>query len=111
VFENGVGAGSTAHRAKKAASILCRDLALSPRQRPSSHSSTGMAEAGVHRDYISKVLNHGQGGPAATRIYDRYTYDKENRGSLERWECRVEMLTHSDNSASFTPDRIMAHSN
>ena len=34
-------------------------------------ASTGMAEAGVPRDHIAKALNHVEGGPAATRIYDR----------------------------------------
>ena len=37
-----------------------------------------MAEAGVPRDHIAKVLNHVEGGPAATRVYDRYDYDSEN---------------------------------
>lgn len=48
-----------------------------------------MAEAGVPRDHIAKVLNHVEGGPAATRIYDRYAYDKEKRDALERWARRL----------------------
>jgi hypothetical protein len=35
------------------------------------------------------VLNHVEGGPAATRIYDRYAYDKEKRDALERWAVRL----------------------
>jgi hypothetical protein len=48
-----------------------------------------MAEAGVHRDYISKVLSHTQGGAAATRVYDRHTYDKKKRDPLQRWARRL----------------------
>ena len=44
-----------------------------------------MAEGGVPRDHIAKVLNHVEGGPAATRVYDRYDYDSEKRQALERW--------------------------
>jgi hypothetical protein len=31
------------------------------------------------------VLNHVEGGPTATRVYDRYSYDAEKRAALERW--------------------------
>jgi integrase len=94
VFENRVGAGSIAHRAKKAASILCRSLSFEFRAHDLRRTaSTGMAEAGVHTEYISKVLNHAQGGPAATRIYDRYKYDKEKRDALERWTRRLYAIT------------------
>ncbi len=34
-------------------------------------AATRMAEASVPRDHIAKVLNHVEGGPAATRVYDR----------------------------------------
>ncbi len=33
----------------------------------------------------AKVLNHVEGGPAATRVYDRYDYDAEKRDALDRW--------------------------
>ncbi len=51
-----------------------------------------MAEAGVPRDHIAKVLNHIEGGPAATRVYDRYAYDAEKRQALERWAQRLQMI-------------------
>ena len=93
VFENRRGAGSIAHRAKKAASILRRGLSFEFRAHDLRRTaSTGMAEAGVHRDHIAKVLNHVEGGPAATRIYDRYAYDKEKRDALERWARRLQAI-------------------
>lgn len=42
-----------------------------------------MASLGVQRLVISKILNHVEGG--VTRIYDRYSYDKEKRDALELW--------------------------
>jgi hypothetical protein len=48
-----------------------------------------MAEGGVPRDHIAKVLNHVENGPAATRVYDRYVYDAEKRDALERWARRL----------------------
>jgi hypothetical protein len=51
-----------------------------------------MAEAGVPRYHIAKVLNHIEGGPAATRVCDRYAYDAEKREALERWARRLQAI-------------------
>ena len=48
-----------------------------------------MAESGVPRDHIARVLNHVAAGPAATRVYDRYDNDIERRAALERWSQRL----------------------
>jgi integrase len=86
VFENRRGVGSVAHRGKKAASILCRALTFEFRAHDLRRTAaTRMAEAGIPRDHIAKVLNHVEGGPAATRVYDRYSYDAEKRDALDRW--------------------------
>ena len=86
VFENIPGAGSVAHRGKKAASVLCRSLTFEFRAHDLRRTAaTRMAEAGIPRDHIAKVLNHVEGGPAATRVYDRYNYDAEKRDALNRW--------------------------
>jgi integrase len=80
IFENRRGAGSIAHRGKKAASILCRGLSFEFRAHDLRRTAaTRIAEGGVPRDHIAKVLNHVEGGPAATRVYDRYAYDAEKR--------------------------------
>jgi integrase len=47
--------------------------------------ATRLGEAGIRREDISAVLNHIQGGPAATRVYDRYSRDREKRVALEVW--------------------------
>jgi integrase len=86
VFENRPGSGSVAHRSKKAASVLCRSLTFEFRAHDLRRTAaTRMAEAGIPRDHIAKVLNHVEGGPAATRVYDRYNYDAEKRDALDRW--------------------------
>ena len=51
-----------------------------------------MAGGGVPRLHIAKVLNHVEGGPAATRVYDRYAYDVEKRQALERWAQRLSAI-------------------
>ena len=51
--------GSVAHRGKKAASMLCRSLTFQFRAHDLRRTAaTRMAEAGVPRDHIAKVLNH-----------------------------------------------------
>lgn len=93
VFENRRGAGSIAHRGKKAAAILCRGLSFEFRAHDLRRTAaTRMAEAGVLRDHIAKALNHVEGGPAATRVYDRYDYDAEKREALERWARRFQAI-------------------
>jgi integrase len=82
--------GSSAHRGKKAASILCRALSFEFRAHDLRRTAARrLAEPGVPRDHIAKVLNHIEGGPAATRVYDRYVYDAEKRDVLERWARRL----------------------
>jgi len=86
VFENRPGSGSVARRGKKAASVLCRSLTFEFRAHDLRRTAaTRMAEVGVPRDHIAKVLNHVEGGPAATRVYDRSNYDAEKRDALDRW--------------------------
>jgi integrase len=90
VFENRLGAGSIAHRGKKAASILSRSLTFTFRAHDLRRTAaTRMAEAGVTHEHIARVLNHVQAGPVATRVYDRYSYDIEKRAALERWSARL----------------------
>ncbi len=93
VFENRPGAGSIAHRGKKAAAILSRSLSFTFRAHDLRRTAaTRMAEAGVTRDHIARVLNHVEAGPAATRVYDRYEYDAEKRAALDRWAHRLSAI-------------------
>jgi len=90
VFENRPGAGSIAHRGKKAASILSRSLSFTFRAHDLRRTAaTRMAGAGVTHEHIARVLNHVQAGPVATRVYDRHSYDAEKLAALERWSSRL----------------------
>jgi integrase len=96
VFENQPGSGSIAHRGKKAASALCKTLTFEFRAHDLRRTAaTRMAEAGVRREHIAKVLNHTDEGPAATRVYDRYDYDAEKRHALEMWSRRFDAILES----------------
>lgn len=48
-------------------------------------ASTKMAEAGISQADIARVLNHSEGGPRVTQVYNRYQYDKEKRTALDTW--------------------------
>lgn len=53
--------------------------------------ATSMAELGVPRHSISRVLNHSEGG--VTRLYDRHSYLNEKRQALNLWAQHLwEML-------------------
>lgn len=62
-------------------------------------ASTKMAEAGIPQADIAKVLNHAEGGPRATHVYNRYDYDREKQIAMEAWErVLVGILTDTRNS-------------
>jgi hypothetical protein len=63
-----------------------------------------MAAAGIPRDHISRVLNHVEGGPRATKVYDRYVYDSEKRVALEAWSRRLrEILERAEVDGTVVP--------
>jgi integrase len=73
-------------RAKKAPATIARLLGFDFRGHDLRRTAaTKMAEAGVPREHIARVLNHVEGGPRATKVYDRYSYDGEERIALETW--------------------------
>ena len=50
-------------------------------------AASGMAQLGVSRLVIAKVLNHVETG--VTAIYDRYGYDSEKKKALDLWGQKV----------------------
>lgn len=69
VFENRPGGGSILHRGKKAPSVLCRTLTFTFRTHDlCGTAATRIAEAGVPRDHIAKILNHVEGGPVGAPL-------------------------------------------
>lgn len=83
---------SVLDRAKKAPAAIARLLGFEFRGHDLRRTAaTQMAGAGVPREHIARVLNHVEGGPRATRVYDRHSYDREKRAALETW---AETLSH-----------------
>ena len=94
---------SSVHEIRKArnprkALLVISDGANNGSRYTESEIKSLMAEAGVPRDHIAKVLNHVEGGPAATRVYDRYAYDAEKRKALERWCQRLQAVVEGKTS-------------
>lgn len=60
-------------------------------------AATYMAKAGIPQQDISRVLNHVEGGPKMTQVYQRYEFDKEKRIALETWDrVLTGILTEKD---------------
>lgn len=55
-------------------------------------AATNMRKAGVPSSDISRVLNHVESGPAATRIYDRYDGLSEKRVALDTWARTLDAI-------------------
>jgi integrase len=47
-------------------------------------ASSHMTSNGIPRETVQKILNHVERG--ATKVYDRYSYDKEKRDAMNKWD-------------------------
>ena len=54
--------------------------------------TTGMASLGIAHSTLAHVLNQQEGGPRATAVYNRHTYDTEKRTALETWGRHLDAL-------------------
>jgi integrase len=72
-------------------------------------AATMMAQGGVSRFIIGKVLNHVEAG--ITKIYDRASYDTEKRAALAWWDARLQQIIRNKRggaSAKVMPFRVSA---
>jgi integrase len=101
----GVGGAALLHRAKKAPAAIAGVLDIDFRGHDLRRTAaTFMAAAGIPREHIGHVLNHVEGGARATRVYDRYAYDREKQIALETWGRALHsILTKSDASGNVVP--------
>lgn len=98
------GDGSVMDRAKKAPSRISRALGFQFRGHDLRRTAaTRMAEAGIPREHIAKVLNHVEGGPRATQVYDRYHYDAEKRVALDTWARKLTAIFDQKDSGRVVP--------
>jgi integrase len=80
-------------RVKKAGAALSAVLGFEFRSHDLRRTvATRLGEAGIPREDISALLNHVQGGPVATRVYDRYSRDREKRIALDVWARRLRQI-------------------
>jgi len=49
-----------------------------------------MTGNGIPRSVVQKVLNHVETG--VTAIYDRYSYDKEKKSAMTKWDRRLQVI-------------------
>ena len=110
VFAGDKGA-SISMRAKKAAALLAAWPGVGfafHRHDLRRTCATGMAEARIGRETISKVLNHVDRGPRATRVYDVYDGAAEKRTALEAWERRLTGILAEKDADNVIPMRKRA---
>jgi integrase len=99
-----VGSGaSLADRHKKAPTAIASALEIADMTGHDFRrtAATRMAAAGVPREHISRVLNHVDGGPRATAVYQRYDFDKEKRDALEIWARVLDRIVHAGEIVTF----------
>jgi integrase len=66
-------------------------------------AATRMTAAGIPAAHVSYVLNHTPAGAAATRVYDRHTYDDEKRIALDTWARSLRAILKDKSVAAVVP--------
>lgn len=57
-------------------------------------AASNMTSIGIARPTVARVLNHLERD--VTRVYDRYSYDREKRDALERWAIELLAIVEKD---------------
>ncbi len=53
-------------------------------------ASSNMTGSGIPRSVVQKILNHVESG--VTAVYDRYSYDKEKKSAMTKWDRRLQAI-------------------
>lgn len=64
--------------------------------------ATNLGALGVDESDIAKVLNHTY-GPRVTRGYNQYSYDREKRAAMLRWDRRLRAILQQKDSRTVVP--------
>lgn len=95
---------SVEDRVKKVPAVLSRLLKFDFRGHDLRRTAaTRMAAAGIPREHIAHVLNHVDGGPRATLVYDRYSYDREKKVAVETWARVLKGVAEKGAAANVVP--------
>jgi integrase len=102
VFSDAAHAGN---RVKKAAQLVARALELADFRGHDLRrtAATKMGEVGIPRQHIAYVLNHADGAPASTHVYDRYEHDLEKRVALETLDRVLTTILAGPATAAVVP--------
>lgn len=60
-------------------------------------AASHMTSIGIPRQVVSRVLNHQQRD--STRVYDRYSYDREKREALDQWASELSRIVAGDDAS------------
>ena len=70
-------------------------------------AASGMTALGISRLTVAKILNHTDG--SVTGVYDRYSYDAEQRHALDAWAAHLDgILTGQPPAANVVPMSLAA---
>lgn len=64
-------------------------------------AASHMTSIGIARQTVGRILNHSEKG--STRVYDRYSYDREKREALDQWAGELLRIVRS------APDPLAVH--
>ena len=115
VFPGRTGNRPCGDHKKAAQRIAARVLAAVQKKDPGTKSfdfrghdlrrtaATKMAEAGISQSDIAKLLNHAEGGPRATQVYNRYAYDREKRLAMETWGRTLTAILNGKGRSKVVP--------
>ena len=53
-------------------------------------ASSNMTGSGIPRSVVQKILNHVE--PGVTTVYDRYSYDKEKKAAMTKWDRKLQAI-------------------
>jgi integrase len=91
-------------RVKKAGAACARALETTFRSHDLRRTAaTRMAAAGIPSAHIGHVLNRTPADAAATRVYDRHTYDDEKRIALDTWARVLRAILDDARGATVVP--------
>jgi integrase len=64
-------------------------------------AATHMAELGISPYTIAMILNHvsARQGTITSKVYVKYSYDREKREALKLWASRIEAIIYADSLA------------
>ena len=104
VFPNPADRSEHVYSIQKLAQRVRRNSKVSYRAHDLRRTAASMmAKMGVPRLVIGKILNHVE--PGVTKVYDRYSYDREKQEALNAWGDRLAAIIEAKQESSESEDQ------